>query len=171
MPFAPRITVAILVGLCVVTASAQEPPIGPQTVDTTRLPEVNKQILAFVDAHMDKRVGTGQCWDLAAAALEAAHAKWDGHYGFGTPVDPATEEVLPGDIIQFEGVVIEYEGTKSKFQESMGHHTAIVHAVQGKGRYTIAHQNFGRAGRKVSLAELELDHIVKGKYTIYRPGR
>ena len=49
--------------------------------------------------------------------------------------------------------------------------TAIVHAVQGKGRYTIAHQNFGRAGRKVSLAELELDHIVKGKYTIYRPGR
>lgn len=171
MPIHPRISVALLVGLCVVTASAQEPALGPQIVDTTRLPEVNKQILAFVDANMGKRVGTGQCWDLAAAALEAAHAKWDGHYGFGTPVDPATEEVLPGDIIQFEGVLVEHVTPNSKSQESFGHHTAIVQAVLGKGHFTIAHQNFGRAGRKVSLMDLELDHIVKGKYTIYRPGR
>ena len=167
----PRLSSVLLLSLAVLAVSAQKPSLVPRSGDATRLPEVNAQVLAFVEVHRGKRVGTGQCWDLAAAALNAAHAKWDGRYGFGTPVDPVMEVVLPGDIIQFEGVLVEHVGPNSKSQESFSHHTAIVQAVLGTGHYTIAHQNFGRAGRKVSLLDLELDHIVKGTFTIYRPGR
>ena len=167
----PRLLILIVFTLAILGTSAQTPALAPQAVASIGLPEVNTRILAFVDAHMGKRVGTGQCWDLAAAALEAAHAKWEGPYGFGTPVDPATDDVLPGDIIQFEEVIVEHVGPNSKSQDSFDHHTAIVQAVRGKGHYTIAHQNFGRAGKKVNVMDLELDHIVKGSYTIYRPGR
>jgi hypothetical protein len=167
----PHVSIALLPALFALAASAQMPEAGPQAVDTARLPAVNRAVLAFVDAHMGRRVGRGQCWDLAAAALRSAHANWDGRYGFGDPVDPATEDVLPGDIIQFEGVEIEYASPNGRYHQSMAQHTAVVHAVHGKGRYTLAHQNFGRAGRKVNLAELEVDHIVKGTYTVYRPVR
>lgn len=164
-------SIALLSGLFALTVSAQVPEVGPRSVDTMQLPEVNRRVLTYVDSHMGKRIGSGQCWDLAAFALEAAHATWDGHYRFGTPVDPATEEVLPGDIIQFEGVEIEYDTPNGRSHESMGHHTAIVHAVHGKGRFTLAHQNFGRRDHKVNLTELDLANIVKGTYTIFRPVR
>lgn len=159
-----------LSALFMLSASAQPPGDGSKILNTGQLPEVNRQVLAFVDAHMGKRVGRGQCWDLAAAALQAAHAHWDGQYQFGTPLGPGAE-VLPGDIIQFEGVVTEDPSPHGRFYQSMSHHTAIVHAVHANGRYTLVHQNFGRAGRKVSLTELETEHIVKGTFTIYRPGR
>ena len=165
-----RLAVIQLFALCVQVAAAQPPVVVPQEVDTTLLPPMNRCVRAFVDAHLGQRVGRGDCWDLAAAALNGAHASWDGQYIFGTPVDPAAEEVLPGDIIQFEGVEVEYRWSGGEYREHMGHHTAVVHAVQGKGRYTLAHQNFGRAGRKVGLTALELDHIVQGTYSIYRPG-
>jgi hypothetical protein len=166
-----HVSIALFLALFPLAVSAQVPQAGPKAADTADLPAVNRHVLAFVDAHLGKRVGRGQCWDLAAAALEAAHANWDGQYRFGTPVDPATEDVMPGDIIQFEGIETEYVSPNGRFNQRMPHHTAIVHAVHGKGRYTLAHQNFGRAGRKVSLTELETDHIVKGTYTVYRPFR
>lgn len=144
---------------------------GQAHADGLALPVLNQRVLDFVDAHLGRRVGTGQCWDLAAEALNRAGATWDGRYGFGEPIDPMRQDVLPGDIIQFEGVLVEYSDATSRTQQSMSHHTAIVHAMHGAGHYTLAHQNFGRAGREVSLLDLRLEHIVKGTYTIYRPRR
>lgn len=161
----------LLMGTLVSTLSAQTPGSGNGIPVGSVLPDVNAQVIDYVNAHMGKRVGTGECWDLAAEALNKAGAKWNGKYVFGTPLDPAKDEVLPGDIIQFEGVIVRYKTANAEHRESMGHHTAIVYTVHGKGEYTLAHQNFGPAGRKVNLTELSLDHIVKGKYTIYRPGR
>lgn len=139
--------------------------------DGSSLPPLNRKVLDHVEAHMGKRVGTGQCWDLAAAALEAAGARWDGAYGFGRRIDPGQEPVLPGDIVQFEGVEVHYRTATSEHHESMAHHSAIIHAVIGDGRYRLVHQNFGRAGKKVGLTEWSTAHVVKGTYTFFRPVR
>src|SRR6187431_3356267 len=64
---------------------------------TDTLPELNRRIVAFVDAHKGMKVDRGECWDLAAVALDSAGAKWDRKLGFGRLLDPQREEVLPGD--------------------------------------------------------------------------
>ena len=67
------------------------------------LPPLNQRVVAFVREHVGRRVGRGECWDLAAQALDAAGAKWDGDYAFGRKLDPERETVLPGGSVQLEG--------------------------------------------------------------------
>lgn len=142
---------------------------GIAAAQVVSLPPLNQRVLGFADAHLGKPVGTGECWDLAAAALNEAGANWDGKYRFGREVDLKAERVLPGDIIQFEGIETLVRTATSESRERMGHHTAIVHATHGDGRYTLAHQNFGPSGRKVGLTEWDARTVIRGRYTIYRP--
>lgn len=139
--------------------------------DCGATPGLNQQVIAFVKTKIKKKVGRGECWDLAAEALNSIGAKWDGKYTFGTPVDPKKDCIFPGDIIQFEGVVVKYQKGNMKYQEDMSHHTAIVYEVQQNDVYTLAHQNIGTSGRKVGLTPLDLKNITKGKYQIYRPAK
>lgn len=139
--------------------------------DCDSIPNLNKQILDYTKTTIGKKVATGECWDLAAEALNSVNAKWDGRYKFGKAVDPETECIYPGDVVQFEGVQVEYKNKERFFIESMPHHTAIIYKVNGKGNYELAHQNFGRGGRKVGITNLELKNITNGKIIIYRPVR
>src|SRR5438045_4189887 len=50
-------------------------------------PELNKKVIEFVKTSMNKKVGAGECWDVAAEALNKAGAKWDGNYKFGKEVN------------------------------------------------------------------------------------
>lgn len=123
-----------------------------------------KKILAFCDLNKGKKVGKGECWDLAKEALNSAGATWIPPYEFGkalTKKDP----VLPGDIIQFEKARIEYPDGAWK---EIPHHTAIVYKVAETNKYTIAEQN-ANGKRFVQFSEIDLSYIKKGKYTIYRP--
>lgn len=138
------------------------PPCG-------KVPELNEQMLSYVKSTINKKVGRGECWDLAAEGLNRIGATWDKKFGFGKVVDPQKDCIFPGDIIQFEGVEIIYESKGAMYSESMEHHTAIVFEVKGKGKFTIAQQNTGFNGRKVSTDPLELKNIKKGTYTFYRP--
>jgi hypothetical protein len=133
------------------------------------LPPTNARVLAFVEQHIGKRVDRGECWDLAAKALNLADAQWDGDMGFGRLIDPSKEAVLPGDIIQLEGVEFRWTEDNAINAITMPHHTAIVYEVVAPGRFTIAHQNMEGIGRKVGLGELVLDRRVKGRILIYRP--
>lgn len=130
---------------------------------------IGQQVVEFAKGKMGKRVGRGECWDLAAEALTTAGAKWDGKYAWGVKIDPEKEQVLPGDVVQFENIVFEWEEDGSLYRENMPHHTAIVVEVKSPGAFVIAHQNFGPLGRKVGLTELVLAHRKKGKLMIYRP--
>ncbi|MDQ3100930.1 MAG: hypothetical protein M3R08_06060, partial [Bacteroidota bacterium] len=60
---------------------------------TDTLPPLNQKVVEYVQLNMKQKVGRGECWDLAAAALEHAGAAWDGKYQFGTPVDVKSAEV------------------------------------------------------------------------------
>jgi hypothetical protein len=133
------------------------------------IPALNQKIIELVRQQIGKTVGRGECWDLAAMALNQTGANWDKRYAFGRLVDPEKECVYPGDFIQFEGVKVKYKKGNSVFTENMDHHTAVINEVKSKGVYVLAHQNTGTSGRKVGLSDLDLKTIISGKYFVYRP--
>jgi hypothetical protein len=133
------------------------------------VPELNKQVIAFVKSTLGKKIGKGECWDLAAQALNTVHAQWDKNYIFGKEINVASECIYPGDIIQFEGVELEYEKKGVFYKEDLAHHTAIIYEVKDKQSFVLAEQNTDNYGRKVGLNSFELKNIRKGKYKIFRP--
>jgi hypothetical protein len=137
--------------------------------DCDSIPELNKQIIDFVKMNIKKKVGKGECWDLAAEALNSIGAKWNGQYVFCTEVLYKTECVYPGDIIQFKDVRVQYEVNGKVYIEKMEQHTAVIYEVKNKGNYILAHQNTPFSGKKVGLSPINLKDINKGKITIYRP--
>ena len=135
------------------------------------IPEMNKKIVEFAASKIKKKVGTGECWDLPAEALKLVDAKWDMKYKFGKEINYKKKTVYPGDIIQFENVVLNYEIDRRKYVEKMEHHTAIVYEVKGPGNYILIHQNTGYTGKKVGTSPLDLATLTKGKFKIYRAER
>lgn len=67
---------------------------------------------------MGKKVGKGECWDLAAGALNEVSAKWESPYEFGNEINDKNEIVFPGDIIQFEGVKLVYPSKSWKSSQN-----------------------------------------------------
>lgn len=132
-------------------------------------PELNAQIIDFVKASLNKKVGAGECWDLASEALNKAGAKWDGQYNFGKVVDYKKTCIYPGDIVQFEGVELHYNIEDAYFIEKLEHHTAIIYTVKAKGDFTIADQNTKFTGKKVGAHAFDVKSVTKGKFTIFRP--
>ncbi|MES2762153.1 MAG: hypothetical protein V4677_08100 [Bacteroidota bacterium] len=138
---------------------------------TDSIPEMNQKIVEFAASKLKKKVGTGECWDLASEALQSVNAKWDMKYKFGKEINYKKEPVYPGDIIQFENVVLSYEIDKKKYMEKMSHHTAIVYEVKDQNNFTLIHQNTGYTGRKVGTSPLDLSTLTKGKFKVYRAER
>jgi hypothetical protein len=134
-----------------------------------QIPELNKKIIAFVKSNLNKKVGKGECWDLAAQALYKVGATWDKNYVFGKEIDPKKNCIYEGDIMQFEGVQIEYQKKNTFYTEELEHHTAIIYKVNDKGNFVMAEQNTSTHGKKVGLNALELKNILKGTYKIFRP--
>lgn len=139
------------------------------TVWAQKTPELNQKIINYVNSVIGKQVDRGECWDLAYQALNRHNAKWNGEYIYGKEINPETDVVYPGDIIQFEKVKVKYTIGNTITTETMGHHTAIVYKVYKKGKYQLAHQNTGFSGRTVGLSDLELANVIKGKMKFYRP--
>ena len=132
-------------------------------------PELNQQIISYVNAHIKKMVGRGECWDLAAEPLNLLGAAWDKEYKYGNKVDYRSDCIFPGDIIQFEGVKLKYKTGNITHTDFMTHHTAVIYQVNGKGEFIIAQQNTGDFGRKVGLSALDLKNVVSGHFIIYQP--
>jgi len=133
------------------------------------LPPLNQKIISFVDSKMKKKVGRGECWDLAAEALNNAGAKWNGKLKYGRLLDLNKDTLLPGDVIQFEGVKIKFEKGNAKYKEVLNHHTGIIYTVKGSKQFDMANQNTAEHGRRVGLSFIDLDQVTSGRYFIYRP--
>ena len=133
--------------------------------------ELNSKVLEFVDRVMGTSVGRGECWDLAQEALDTNLADWTRPTPFGLPLDPETDQIKTGDIIQFRNVKItEHLPGGGTRWETLGapDHTAIIYKVLGKKQYTVAHQNIG-GKRSVMKSDINLAKVTGGKYWIYRP--
>ena len=145
------------------------PTLFSLTTDCNETFPLNQQIIEFVNSKMNKKVGKGECWDLANEALTLVQAKWDGNLKFGRKLDYKKECIYAGDIIQFEKVKVKYTENKVTYQEAMPHHTAIIYEVKGTGDFVLAHQNTAYTGRKVGTSSLNLMNVTGGKISIYRP--
>ena len=132
------------------------------------IPKLNQEIVEYVQTVIGKKVDRGECWDLANHALKKVDADWDRAFVYGNRINPYEDEVFPGDLIQFENIVIKYKEGNTTFTETMGQHTAIVYKVKKKGVYEIAHQNTQFSGRKVGLSDLNINTVVDGEIYFYR---
>lgn len=150
-----------LVGFAIQGPGADAQEVVPQSV--------GQRIVAFVLDHEGKKVGRGECWDLAAQALDHAGATWDGEYGFGTVVDWKRDTILPGDIVQFANVIVERRTAGGTYSERYGQHTAIIIEVRGRGDFTIAHQNMDPFGMKVGRGALRMADVRSGKLVFHHP--
>jgi hypothetical protein len=133
--------------------------------------ELNDKIIDFVTKAMGTTVGRGECWDLAQQALDANLADWTRPLAFGRTLNPETDAIKAGDIIQFSNLKITERLPGGIIrQESLGapDHTAVIYRVLGKKRYTLAHQNV-RGERSVITSDINLTKVTGGAYWIYRP--
>ena len=133
--------------------------------------ELNDRVIAFTNKVMGTSVGRGECWDLAQEALDMNLADWTRPTTFGLPLNPETDEIKAGDIIQFRTLKIteHLPGGVTRW-ETLGapDHTAVIYKVLGKKRYTLAHQNVG-GKRSVMKGTINLANVTGGQYWIYRP--
>ena len=131
---------------------------------------LNKEILQYAQSNLKKKVGRGECWDLAKYALENSSAKWDHKFEFGRHLEK-NDCLMPGDIIQFKGVKIKYKEGKKTFYITMDQHTAIINKVISLDEIQLIHQNTAFSGKKVGISSIKFSTMIKGKYDIYRPVR
>jgi hypothetical protein len=124
----------------------------------------SEKVIAYTNKMMNKKVDRGECWDLVALALNDAGAKWKAPLEFGTKVEYLSAPLLPGDIMVFANSEFKYEGGKMAFAQ----HFAIVYEVKDKNTIVVAHQNFNNV-RKVTLLEIPINGLTKGKIEFYRP--
>lgn len=139
---------------------------GPSPCKTT--PELNNRIVNYVRSMLGRTVGDGECWSLAAAALDKVGARWDHDYAFGRKLDLLHDCIAPGDIIQFENLYMEHQKDNTIITMEAEHHTAIFYQVS-PGMQTLAEQNTSAHGRKTGLSEFNFSWIKSGTFTIYRP--
>jgi hypothetical protein len=148
-----------------VGAAAEASAEGPATPRTPQGPisELQREVVNFAADNIGKRIGRGECWDLADQALRAAGAEPPKGYTFGDRI--RLDEIQPGDILQF---------TTARFDEpgywtimGMPNHTAVVHAV-GDTRAFILQQNFD-GKRHVTPYDLNLNNLTSGRLEAFRP--
>ncbi len=141
------------------SAEGTPPPRTPQGP----ISEIQREVVNFAADNIGKRIGRGECWDLADQALRAAGAEPPRGYTFGDRIP--LNEIQPGDILQF---------TSARFDEpgywtimGMPNHTAVVHAV-GDTRAFILQQNFD-GKRYVTTYDLNLNNQTSGQIEAFRP--
>mgnify|MGYP006145525327 CR=1 FL=1 len=124
----------------------------------------SEKVITYTNKMMNKKVDRGECWDLVAFALNYAEAKWKAPLEFGVLVNHQKEELKPGDIMTFANTEFKSENGKMSFFQ----HYAIVYEVKDKNTIVVAHQNFNNV-RKVTLLEIPINSLTKGKIEFYRP--
>lgn len=153
-------------GLCFITHTVKK----ALSADMLHL-ELNRMIIEYVKEVMGTTVGRGECWDLAQEALDKNLADWTRPTTFGHLLNPDTEEIKAGDIIQFRSLNITEHlpgGVTKRVTFGAPDHTAIVYKVLGKKRFTLAHQNVG-GNRSVISGDVDFTEVTSGTYVIYRP--
>ncbi len=157
--------------------------------------KTNAALLKYAKTQLLKKVGTGECYDYAEAALKDAKALTAADIMGKANINPDAEyiwgdeiplsDVQPGDIIQFRNYKMTYDETKADGSGETGffespHHTAIVEEItdRANGVFKVLHQNTpqGRVVVRQNLAfenkefEGQVD-VVFGKDTYHLKGK
>ena len=148
------------------------------------VPDLAGLVLAFAEGHLGTQVGDGQCTSLAIQALQSAGAQFDfgvwgsqANYVWGTPVLVALGHgrggsaamgsyaaVEPGDVVQFCNADFSGSGSAQMFP----HHTAIIEAYLGNGKFSILQQNVN-GDMTVQHAVINFSQLRTGTVWVYQP--
>ena len=149
----------------------------------------NQRVVIWARGHVGKKIGRGECWDLADQALTHSGAASsaalgpmgdDADYVWGDAVN--LHDVIAGDILQLRDVVVttrvdtevtftDGSGGSTSFREknlSHEHHTAIVDAVLGGGMLRILEQNSPPLGKRVQRQTFPTQSSVSAPKTSFR---
>lgn len=152
----------------VVRPGPGQPMQAPSVAQQPGSRELNKKIVDFVNRHMGQQVGDGECWSLAAAAMDAAGAQPPQEYVFGREL-ASKEEWWPGDIIQFTSCVFKQpmpRGGWEIFEAGVPNHTA-VYLGRRDGKALIGQQNV-LGNRTVQTGLIDFNCMISGHYKVYR---
>lgn len=127
-------------------------------------PPLNRKVVDDATSKLGSVVGNRSSWALAAEALKAAGGKRGGIYDFGRTLGPL-DPILPGDILQLEGV--RFHENRGKRRSAMSHHTVVVEKVTSPTQLEVLHQAFNDP--EVSRYTLKLDELREGLVIPYRP--
>ena len=130
---------------------------------------LNKQILGYAKSKLGQRVGRGECWDLAQAALDHHHATWKRPFNFGKRLG-SYDSARVGDIIQFKNAQVKWRRGNSWGTMTLGvpHHTAMIYGINGS-ELRLIHQNVQGVRKVVAGTRVNLKEVVSGSYAVYRP--
>lgn len=158
--------------------------------------EITAAVLRYAKQNLGRRIGRGECWDLADKALEESGGKCSHDYGkvtpnanyvWGTLVSLANAK--SGDIIQYRNFTWTRRVTQKdgSWEESSGeypHHTAILNGKKGNSPscWHVYEQNWPANVKKVQLNTVFLKAgtfrmtnqasvtiKLTGRFWIYRP--
>ena len=145
-------------------------------------------VLAFAEARLGHQVGDGQCAALAIQALQRAGANtrlgpsgpladyvWGslvlaevGGAGGGQVAAGSLDAVQPGDVVQFSDARFVLSTPTFSSWHSFPHHTAIIEAYLGNGRFSILQQNVN-GNLKVQHGVIDFAQLTTGTVWVYRP--
>ena len=138
---------------------------GDKERETEPLPksqsEVNRRMVDFAVSNIGNKVGNGECWTLAAEALDYSGALPPNLYDFGREIP--LNQLQPGDVLQFRNA--KFEERNYWAQLGVPNHTAIVYSLKGSKTF-ILHQNFGK--KIVTVLDINFNNITSGSVQAYR---
>jgi len=131
-------------------------------------------VARWCEGHIGRQVGNGECWTLAADALEAVGAMRSVCFVHGAPIyartsDSATKDVdiARGDIIQFWNAKLRSrDGLRTQNAGSPGH-TSVVTGVEGS-MVRVVESNIGH-DKRVQRGKYDLGTLVEGRVDVFRP--
>lgn len=127
---------------------------------------VAQAVVNYAASRSGVQVGDGECWTLANEALKAAGAITPNSSNFDTYVygQEVYRDFRPGDIIQWENVVLNYpNGAYYTFP----HHTSVIASANGTV-VDLYHQNIN-GDRRVRYETFDLAMKTQGLIRVYRP--
>lgn len=120
-------------------------------------PAANARVIAWVRARQGKKIGRGECWDLADQAIDGL--------GLARPGTSEWGKLLPKGAAYFPGDVIQW------FKAESGRlHTAVIDGSTAPGHVRVLHQNWASGqerGRKVGPGRYAPKDLAKAR--VYRP--
>jgi hypothetical protein len=145
-------------------------------------------VLAFVERHCGQRVGDGECGTLAMQALQSVGARtnlgpwgpwanyvWGslvleelGSAGGGVPAAGSFDAVKPGDVVQFSNADFVLNTPTYRSWQSYPHHTAIIEAYLGGGKFSVLQQNVN-GNMTVQRGVIDFSQLTAGTVWVYQP--
>jgi hypothetical protein len=165
-----------------------------ETLEERKLPStgaaLNGRVLRYAESQVGtfQTIGSGECTDLAIAALKAVHARDEGdfgvpvaatsHYVWGVTVFQKSLEggyrnagsyknVRAGDVVQFDNF---RTASRAHGWTDAPHHTAVVASIDARGRLGVVEQNWNDH-KYAERGVFWLNEMTSGVVTVYRPTR